>query len=477
MPIYIAVEVARRELEGRLLLGLVAAERGHDVVLGKIPHAALLAEELDGWQLPAGILHLKSVASSERIYGRFDALRERGMLISVQDEEHGLAGPDAYEEFGRARFPIDAVRRADLILAWGPHDGAWLTSRCSGLDTEVVETGSPRIDLWRPDVIGSVAADGGADSPHVLIVSSITPFNRNPLWLQLRQKRDGAFGPAFEGDDDPQEFLTYDRYSSRYSFVKHLVRAVRRLTKQFPSASFVFRPHHFEEPLAWPALIGEYTNLRVDSDATSRSLVENASVVIHCASSIAIEATVAARSVLTFCPVEGDWDDWTANRFGTHVTSIDDLLEAVRTRLDGELQRSRSATDEALLASRLSALDGPLAADRIVDEWERLMTPATGGRIERIASRTGPIESLRGPLRAARDTVRSIIAARRAERDDPTRSTKGPYAMEVEHKFPSLDVDALRADAARLAAHLGRFQDVEIIRIGDREVLLRAAGR
>ena len=49
--------------------------------------------------------------------------------------------------------------------------------------------------------------------------------------------------------------------------------------------------------------------------------------------------------------------------------------------------------------------------------------------------------------------------------------------MEVEHKFPSLDVDALRADAARLAAHLGRFQDVEIIRIGDREVLLRAAGR
>jgi len=477
MPIYIAVEVARRELEGRLLLGLAAAERGHDVVLGKIPHAALLAEELDGWRLPAGILHLKSAASSDRIYARFDVLRDRGMLISVQDEEHGLAGPDAYEEFGRARFPVDAVRRADLIFAWGPHDGAWLTSMCSGLDTEVVETGSPRIDLWRPDVIGSAAADGGANDPHVLIVSSVTPFNRNPFWLQLRQKRDGAFGPAFEGDDDPQEFLAYDRYSSRFSFVRHLVRAVRSLTKQFPSASFVLRPHHFEEPLAWPALIGEYPNLRFDSDATSRSLVENASVVIHCASSIAIEATVAARSVLTFCPVEGEWDDWTANRFGTHVTSIDDLLEAVGTSLHGELQRSRSATDEALLASRLSALDGPLAADRIVDEWERVMTPATGGRIERITSRTSPAEPDRRPLRAARSIVRGIIAARQTVRDEPAPSTKGPYAMEVAHKFPSLDVDALRADAARLAAHLGRFQDVEIVQIGDREVLLRAAGR
>jgi len=83
VPIYIAVEVARRELEGRLLLGLVAAERGHDVVLGKIPHAALLAEELNGWRLPPGIVHLKSAPSAARLAERFDTLRARGSLVSV----------------------------------------------------------------------------------------------------------------------------------------------------------------------------------------------------------------------------------------------------------------------------------------------------------------------------------------------------------------------------------------------------------
>ena len=472
MPIYIAVEVARRELEGRLLLGLVAAERGNDVVLGKIPHAALLAEELNGWRLPAGILHLKSVASSERIYERFDVLRDRGMLISVQDEEHGLAGPDAYEEFGRARFPVDAVRRADLILAWGPHDGLWLTSMCSGLDAKVVETGSPRIDLWRPDVIGSAVTDERVHGPHVLVVSSITPFGRNPFWLIMQQMRGGAFGPPFEGDDDPQEFLAYDGHASGFSHVKHVVRAVRRLARQFPSVHFVFRPHHFEEPLAWPALIGEYPNLRFDSDATSRSLVASASVVIHSASSIAMESTVASRSVVTFCPVEGESDGWTANRFGTRATLIDDLLEAVRTSLDGGMQPGRSAADEALLSSRLAALDGPLAADRIVDEWESLMTPTTSGRVERIPRRPAPGEFVRRPLRALRDVVRGKLPDAGSG-----RAAKGPYAMEVEHKFPSLDVDALRADAARLATHLGRFQDVEIVQIGDREVLLRAAGR
>jgi hypothetical protein len=98
---------------------------------------------------------------------------------------------------------------------------------------------------------------------------------------------------------------------------------------------------------------------------------------------------------------------------------------------------------------------GPLAADRIVDEWERMLTPATSGRIERLARPSNLKAAVGRPLRAVRD------AARRGPSEaDSGRTDKGPFAMEVEHKFPSLDVDALRADAARLANHLGRFKDV-----------------
>ena len=101
-----------------------------------------------------------------------------------------------------------------------------------------------------------------------------------------------------------------------------------------------------------------------------------------------------------------------------------------------------------------------------------MMTPTTSGRVERIPRRPAPGEVVRRPLRALRDVVRGKLPDAGSG-----RAAKGPYAMEIEHKFPSLDVDALRADAARLATHLGRFQDVEIVQIGDREVLLRAAGR
>ncbi len=475
MPIYIAVEVARRELEGRLLLGLVAAERGHDVVLGKIPHRALLGGELDGWRLPPGILHLKSIASSPKVYERFDRLRAAGTLISVQDEEHGLAGSLDYEEFGRERFPSQAMPRVDLLCAWGDHDAEWIRRSYPAASERVVVTGSPRIDLWRPDMIQDEKRGATRRGGHIVVVSSITPFARNPFWISIHNTREGLFGPGFDGDDDPRELDAYDGMSAAYIHVKHLVRAVRGLLKAFPDRIVVFRPHHFEDPDAWVALLGTYPNLTIDASSRSRELVAGAEVVVHCGSSIALESSVAMRSVVRFCPVEGPWSDWAANRFGRSATTVDELRDVVGSLLADRTDSAPTA-DREFLNSLLAALDGPLAADRIVDEWERMLTPATSGRVEQIGRSRSLREQVRRPLRALRDAVRGGAARRSGPHASPL-ADKGPFAMEVEHKFPSLDVDALRADAKRLSDHLGRFQDVEIIQIGEREVLLRAAGR
>ena len=470
MPIYIFVEVARRELEGRLLLALAAAERGHDVVLGKIPHGALKEGRLGQWRLPPGVLHLKSIVGSPRLYGRLDGFRSAGASVSVQDEEHGLAGPLDYDEFGRARLPADAVSRADSLMAWGEHDTAWL--RTTHPSVHAVATGSPRLDLWRPEVIDGTVGERATVGRHLLFVSSITPFGTNPFWVTRAQARAGAFGSGYVGDDDPAEFAAYDGVGPAYLHVKDWVRAIRRVARRYPDVSVVVRPHHFEEPEVWPALIGDYPNVSYDTSSTSRELVASSAAVVQCGSSIALESRVAERPVLTFSPVEGPWDDWGSNQLGRRVTSIDQLVEAVDATLErGKNDRATDAEGD-FLASRLTALDGPLAADRIVDEWERMMTPATSGRIERIVRRQSLRAFVGRPLRAVQGAVRRGPADVHSRRTD-----KGPYAMEVEHKFPSLDVDALRANAARLAAHLGRFQDVEIVQIGDREVLLRAAGR
>ena len=474
MPIYIAVEVARRELEGRLLLGLVAAERGHDVVLGKIPHAALLAEELNGWRLPPGIVHLKSASASHRVYARLDSLRRKGTRISVQDEEHGLFARPTYADFGATRFPLDAIRRVDTIFAWGPRDGSWLRETFSDVQTSIAESGSPRIDLWRPGLIESAWLPDLGKS-YILITSSVTPLSFNPFFAGIFNARDGSFGPGFVGDEDPQELIEYDNMAMAYSFAKYIVISVRRLARRFPTHEIVFRPHHFEPVEGWKALLGEFPNLQVRADGPSRSWVRGASLVIFSASTLGLETAVAERPGIAFMP-RGMLRDHPANAFGIAAWDAESLLdiaaEVLSEQISGTARPSQSVRRSEALREMLSALDGPLAADRIVDEWERMMTPATSGRVERIVRRPSLRVAVGRPLRAVRDA-----ALRGRSEVGLGRTDKGPYAMEVEHKFPSLDVDALRADAARLATHLGRFQDVEIVQIGDREVLLRAAGR
>lgn len=474
MPVYIAVEVARRELEGRLLLGLVAAERGYDVVLGKIPHHALLNGQLNGWRLPPGILHLKSIAASQQILERFDRLRVAGTAISVQDEEHGLSAQEDYADFARIRFPRDGVWRIDRLMAWGAVDAGWLRSEHPDLAPRIVETGSPRIDLWRTDVIGS-AAKPLREEGFVLVASSSSPFNRNPFWVQLYNQRSGAFGVPFTGEPGNREADFYSRRAEMFIYVKNLVRAVRRLAEAHPERTIVLRPHYFEIPEAWEVAVGNIPNVVIRPDGPARAWVRDAAVVVHGGSTIAIEASVAGRPVVAYSP-DGFLAGAPANRIGLLASSDEELLGHIDSILAEGREIVRPSNDREFLAQRIAALEGRLASDRIVDEWELMTPPARSQRVERISRRNGPLEFLRHASSRILSTRHGIaMGGESSARRNPT--DKGPFPMDVEHKFPTLDVTALRDDARRLSEHLGRFSDVEIIQIGEREVLLRAPGR
>jgi len=87
MNIYLPVEIKSRELEGKLLLSLTAAERGHMVILGEKSHTRGLAAK---GVLPPGILHNKSLTPSEKALKLLDNLKNQNHIITCQDEEGGL---------------------------------------------------------------------------------------------------------------------------------------------------------------------------------------------------------------------------------------------------------------------------------------------------------------------------------------------------------------------------------------------------
>jgi hypothetical protein len=109
-----------------------------------------------------------------------------------------------------------------------------------------------------------------------------------------------------------------------------------------------------------------------------------------------------------------------------------------------------------------AAVDGPLAADRIVDAWERLDVPSRPLRSPRLAL-------------AAATAHRTVGAARTAMRraHEGARSMPKGGRFETAYKFPPLTPPVVGPVVDAHRAALGRFTDVQVRVIGPRLLHLR----
>src|SRR5512144_3100039 len=106
-------ETQVRELDAKLLLGCIAAERGFPVIIGS---RAFLHFQADS--IPRGVYLAKSMRSlSIRM---FDILRKLGHEIVAWEEEALLREPDP--QYYRQRLSPITMRQLSHLIAWGPDD-------------------------------------------------------------------------------------------------------------------------------------------------------------------------------------------------------------------------------------------------------------------------------------------------------------------------------------------------------------------
>ena len=456
MNLYLKVEIRAREFESRLLMALVAAERGHDVLVGDL--RTLLSHRR--WLRP-GLLHDNSLTPVPRKIAFHRSLVEAGFRVTSQDEEHGLLQP-TYDDFIAQRFSDASLRNAAAVFAWSEKDAAALATHHPVHAERVIATGSPRVDLWRPELSTfhqSLPAPGADPTrPIVLLASNVGVTNQNRFWVNLREQRPGYF----RGEEDPREFDQYDEHGAEYRYLGRLVRAFRAAARSYPEVQFVIRPHPTEHEGAWEDLLGPLPeNLIVTREGSLGRWIHRAALVIHNGSTSAIEATVAGVPTVAFVP-----DGWRAellsNRLGRRAEDTSSLLVCIADRLRSGREGpdlSIWAEDDhaALLAGRLSSLTGRLAADRIVDAWESLSVP----------SRANALLVSRASARAHR-AFGALRQGRRGAGEAPAR-------FDVSHKFPPLHQSDVDEVVTALRTSLSRFHDVEARTAGPRLVRVRRA--
>ena len=460
MNIYIPIEVKKREIEGRTLLALAAAERGHVVVLGGKEDTLGLAQS---GLLRPGILHLKTLQPSATTVANLKGYLSRGHVVTSQDEESGMDRD--YDVFARTRFSAETCSLASRIACWGPYDASTLKELYGrGSDLAVVETGSPRVDFWRPEFSGYYARQQKALTNrfgrYVLVSSNFgAVLNIRRFWHWVNRLRDNNHLV-----DEESEYALYREAAYVMCVLAEFVRMIRALAAAQPGIQVVVRPHPVDAADAWRALIGDCPGVVVPREGTLGAWIRGAKVLVHNGCTSGLEAAVCGVPRIAYVPVESEFERTAPNAVSLRVESLSALLDAVDTILQGKPllpDPEHRQREQALLRQRFANLDGALAADRIVDEWEQLSSSSLEGANDWMKVRSAV---LRRQLRERMSRVLSHFGRGRPKRWWPSLTRL---------KFPPIDNSEMGTIVNDLKSYLDRFKMVTYERLGERSFIFR----
>jgi surface carbohydrate biosynthesis protein len=431
----VPVETQARELDAKLLLAAVGAERGFPVVLGSraFVHYAL-------HRLPRGVYLAKSMrALSERVFG---ICRDLGHEILGFDEEALVhAPPQAYYE---RRLSAVSVSRVSHLVCWGPENAELFAGfpACRGIPVHV--TGNPRMDLLRPELRGYFAAEAGRIRAEcgdfVLFNSSFGGVN--------------SFVPSLretgveEGVNAPGAFATR-RAAHRLVMFRECEAMIPVLAEALGDTVLVIRPHPSERRDTWEALASRHANVRVVGDGNAIPWLMAARVAVHNSCTTGLEGALLDRPVIAFMPVVSElYDDHLPNSLSHPAGSLAELIELVRAALAGRIGPHDVPDRRKILERYLEGLSGPLASDRIIDVL------VGAGYRDALPRRSNPVAHARGWLINTARTGVKLVNRRRA-------SHRGSAAYH-DLRFPPVSADELEARIARMGELLGRFERVRV---------------
>ena len=128
MNIYIHVESASRELDSKLLLGILAASKGHHVMISNLSD---FIRSMKLRLLEPGIFHTKSLSHGPRKTNFHKDLKKKNFLITVHDQEHGVINKSTYSDkfHTTTRIQEEDLKSCSAYFCWGKFDFRHLKNR------------------------------------------------------------------------------------------------------------------------------------------------------------------------------------------------------------------------------------------------------------------------------------------------------------------------------------------------------------
>jgi surface carbohydrate biosynthesis protein len=456
MNIYIHVEIALRELDNKLLLAVLGASRGHQILVSNLNS---IIEGVRTGVLKPGIFHTKSLTPTSKKIARHQSLLDRGFQVTSIDEEGGMID-HGYDTFARVRYSQETLGQASAVFGWGPEDTDTLKRVYSRFASRIYQTGPPRADLWRPRFSQFwVPPQSMPAKPYLLVSSNMGASNNiRPFHERIRSDRQAGYYQR-----DPKMFSrAFGVVAENYRMTLAFIEAIRYLASLNNDYDIVLRPHPVEDIEAWKVYLEDIPNVHVIREGPITAWVNNAFAVMHNGCTTAFEATISGKPVITYLPFDQEHEREIPNELGERVESLEALAEVTSQLFRASQARTSWQEEQQGLPESLMKkvyLDyTELSAEKMVKVWETLDNGKCSYPINWTKFQApGMAKKLR---RLAGSIVNKTFPRK-------FRLTKENY------KFPPLDGADIRERVSRLQQVLGVSEPLECKLLSEHAVLIR----
>jgi surface carbohydrate biosynthesis protein len=436
----LVVETKARELHAKMLLGLIAAERGWGVIIGN--KTALRVQQS---RLPRGTFLEKGVAPATSV--NLERARATGNRVSALCEE-GLLYLNR-EDYKQRRLEARSIDTLDYFFAWGDRQANDVMSIVERGPAKVVISGNPRFDLLRPQWRGifgnAAAAIRERYGPTILVNTKFALVNNI-----VRDITDYTDHLKAAGKINSAELESLWR---RYARVQERVfprflDLLPILSREFPDHTIVVRPHPSENDEPWVRAAKSLSNVEAIYGGNVHEWIMAADAVIQNNCTTGIEAFLLDKPSISYRPFKDDGVELELpEKVSFAAETESDVVAVLHAILAGRIDASaKNRQDRDYARQFIANIDGKLACDVILDTLERVGLPSSPGFFP-IAS-DNIVQSVAGSLKRRFHVLKSLL--------------------DYNHKkFPGLHLPEMQQLLDEFRTVSGRFRDVNVVQAMD----------
>ena len=291
---FLPIEVKSREFDTKLYLALKLVENGFTVVIGKKNgiNKRMLSQNKPFVYFDKGIS-----PSSLDFYKAIKA--SNGLMVEIQEE----GNINLNSKFLIKVHNSLSANLFSLIFSWSSRAKEIIDRNCKNLnDDSVIVSGHPSFDLLHESLIGYYYKLRNLryklDPGYILIN---TNFSKANGIISLAQSK--LYNKKNIGYYDK---ISNEKIESGIKFEKKIflkfIEMIKILSKSFQDKNFIVRPHPSEQSNIYEEEFENFNNVKVIKEGSSKEWIVGADVVIHHDCTTGIEAFIAKKNVVSFCP-------------------------------------------------------------------------------------------------------------------------------------------------------------------------------